>query len=78
MVRVIAKSLDYYVTRIQAHLLKKYPELEFKVVSRSPTWATIYYRPYVEKDDYAIIKRASNLMTDAVIEGYSINLVPST
>jgi hypothetical protein len=72
-----AKPIDYYIRKIEAHLAKKYPELEFEVVKRSDREAIIWYRPYSEEDSYPIIKRAGNLLTDAIIDGFTIHLMPA-
>jgi hypothetical protein len=78
MVKVKEKSIDHYVEKMQAHLLRKYPDLRFEVVRRGDREATIYYAPFREEDDYPIIKRVGNIATDALLEGgYRIYIMPS-
>ena len=78
MVKAKEKSLDYYIEKMQSHLLKKYPDLHFEVSRRSDHEATIYYSPYKEEDDYPIIKRIGNIATDALVDGgYKIHITPA-
>ena len=78
MVQVKHKTLDDYVERIKAHILKRYPMLEFEVVKWNERDATVYYRPYSEENEYPIVERSANLTTDALIEGgYHIYVIPA-
>ncbi len=71
------KSIDNYVARIQAHILKRYPSLQMEVVRRSDTEAVIYFSADNEEQEYPIIKRAGNLATDALVEmGFRIHVLP--
>jgi hypothetical protein len=78
MVRAREKTIEDYMERLERHLLKKYPALEFDVVKWSEREAAVYYRPYSEEDDFAIIHRASTVTTDALVDsGFSIHVGPA-
>ena len=78
MVRVKEKTIEEYIERLQRHLLKRYPDLQFEVVKWSDTEAAVYYRPYAEQEDFAIIHRASTVTTDALVDcGFSIHVGPA-
>jgi hypothetical protein len=68
MTRTKDRTLDYYVERIQKHLLKKYPHLRFQVERWSDREATIYYTPYSEEEDWQIIHRVGGIATDALVD----------
>jgi len=78
MVRAKEKTIDEYIERLQGHLLKRYPGLQFEVVKWSDTEAAVYYGPYADEDDFAIIHRASSVTTDALVDsGFSIHVSPA-
>ena len=63
------KSRDYYIDRIQKHLLKKYPGMTFEVDPRNERETYIYCYPVEPTEDtYDITKRAGNIVTDAVVD----------
>jgi hypothetical protein len=66
------KSRDYYIERIEKHLLKKYPGMRFEIESISDSEAYIYCYPTEPTEDtYEITKRAGNIVTDALVDdGY--------
>jgi hypothetical protein len=77
MAKVKEKSMDYYIEQIESHLLKKYPDLQFKMVKLNDRKASIHYTPYVEDELFSIVHRAGNLMADAIVDaGYSILVLP--
>jgi hypothetical protein len=65
---------DYYIERIKAHLLKKYPGMSFEVEHISDHETYVYCNPAVPTDDtYEITKRAGNIVVDALVNsGYQI------
>jgi hypothetical protein len=72
------KDIRDYVVRIENHLRKKYPGLEFDVNVRSDNDAVIYFRGVSSEDEYAVIKRAGPISTDALIQcGYRIYTLPA-
>ena len=68
MTRIKQKDLDYYIDRVESHLKKRYPDLQFEVVKFSNREATIYYKPHIEEEDFPIIHRAGGILTDALVE----------
>jgi hypothetical protein len=77
MVRTKEKTIDDYISRIEKHLLRKYPQLEFEPVKWSECEATVYYRPYSADDAYAIIHRIADIATDALVDsGFRIYVIP--
>ena len=68
MIKSTEKDLDYYIAKVKAHLLKKFPNLEFEIDKRSDREVAIYYRPYSEEDEYPIVHRIGNIATDALVE----------
>jgi hypothetical protein len=77
MVKAKEKTLDTYIDRVKSRLLKRYPTLEFEVVKWSDREATLYYRPYSDDDAYSIIKTVGNVVTDAVIDGFRLYVIPA-
>lgn len=78
MVRTVDRTIDDYIQRLEARLLRKHPDLEFETIKWSEQEATVYYRPYSEQDDFEIIHRASSVTTDALVDsGYRILVTPA-
>ena len=79
MVRVKERTIDHYIERMKAHLLKKFPDLEFNVVRWSDREATVFYRPYSEAQEWPIIHRSGGIATDALVDaGYRIWIMPDS
>jgi len=77
MVKAKEKTLETYIDRMKSRLLKRYPTLEFEVVKWSDREATLYYRSYSDDDAYPIIKTIGNVVTDAVIDGFRLYVIPA-
>jgi len=72
------KDIHDYVVRIESHLRKKYPGLEFHVHVRSDDDAVIYFSGVSPDEEYGVIKRAGSISTDALIQdGYRIYTLPA-
>jgi hypothetical protein len=65
---------EYYIDRIKAHLLKKYPGMEFEVDHVDERETFVYCYPRVPMEGtYAVTERAGNIVTDALVDdGYRI------
>jgi hypothetical protein len=71
------KTIDNYVSRIEAHLLRKFPGLQFDVLKFGDREATLLYAPTLQ-DVYPVIERASEIATEALVEGgYRIHVRPA-
>lgn len=78
MISTKRKPLEYYVEKIEKHLLKKFPQLEFELVKHDDREATIYYRPFSEETDSAIVRRTGGIATDALVDDdYNIHIQPA-
>ena len=78
MVATKLKPIDHYLEKIQARLHRKYPHLHFEVVRQDDREAFIHYTPFVEAEDWDIIKMSSGIATDAMVDaGYRIWVQPA-
>lgn len=68
MVTTRHKPIEHYIEKMQAHLLKKFPHLEFEVVKYNDNEATVFYRPYREEEDDIILRRAGTIGMQAVAD----------
>jgi hypothetical protein len=79
MVRVKERTIDSYIERLERHLLRRFPHLTFRVVKWSEREATIYYAPYIEEEDWPIIRRSGGISTDALVDaGYRLYVMPDS
>jgi hypothetical protein len=63
------KSRDYYIEKIEKHLLKKYPGMTFKVDPVNEREIYIYcYPSEPTRDTWEITTRAGNIVTDALLD----------
>ncbi len=63
------KSRDYYVERIEKHLLKKYPGMRFEVEPLDERETYVYCYPAEPLENtFDIIERAGNIVTDALVD----------
>ena len=62
------RTLEHYIDRIERHLLKRFPHLQFRIEKWSVREATIFYMPYVEEGDVPIIERVGGIATDAIVD----------
>ena len=72
MTTATKRSRDYYIDRIKAHLLKKYPGMSFEVDHVNEHETYVYCYPAVPTDDtYEMTKRAGNIVLNALLnDGY--------
>lgn len=63
------RSKEYYIERIEKHMLKKYPGMRFEVEPAVDGGTIIYCFPAEPVEDtYDITKRAGNLAVKALVE----------
>ena len=63
------RNRDYYIERIEKHLLKKYPGMRFDVQIFDDRTTFIYCYPAEPTEDtFAITERAGNIATDALVD----------
>ena len=78
MTRTREKTINHYIDRVEKHLLKKFPHLQFQVEKWSDREVTIFYTPYSEEEDWPIIQCVGGITTDALVEaGFRIYVMPN-
>lgn len=71
------RTLDEYIRKMESHLRKSFPGLEFETTVEEPTSATIYFLAREDDDWFSVIERAGSLAIDALVEGgYWIHVQP--
>lgn len=77
--KTATRTIDSYIERAKAKMLRKYPELQFEVKRRSPEEAFLFfYGPYdTDNDGVRMLDAAGDVMSDAVVnEGYLLYVLP--
>ena len=71
------QPIEAYLRKIERHLLKKYPALQFDTEQEGPESATIHFLTNEKDDWYAVIERAGPVATDALVDaGLWIHVQP--
>lgn len=72
------RPIEHYVERIQRHLLRKYPDLQMRVVKLSDDEVYIYFHlDDPEANWFPVIHRASRIAVDVLVDyDYKIRVQP--
>jgi hypothetical protein len=73
------RTIDTYIERAKARMLKKYPNLEFEIWKRTEDEAFLFFHGPYDTDEYGyqMLKTAGGVMTDAVVdEGFLLYVMP--
>ena len=67
--KTATRDKQYYIDRIEKHLLKKYPGMRFEIDPLSERETYIFCYPAEPTEDtFAITERAGNIVTDALVD----------